>query len=243
MRLAWAAGVALALLVQGCAPSRPRLAPTVIERALATPGTVGTAHVGDVVAVELAYARRVAEDGLNRADRRYRAENARIWHDGGLSDAIAPASFAPRLVVMSCDGRTAAVQGRQTHRDGKVGDYVRLWERGRDGDWRWLHAVSGPDVPQPPPPEPDAELGPNDIVVTAYDRIEGLIASCTAPGASPASIDRGGANLASVSANDGTLRWQSDLAADGAARVTVAYWHDGDWHEPIAETFSLPDRP
>lgn len=243
---------ALALLgatMASCAGGQPRgPSNAVIERALE--GAPGAAQPSTIVSTELAYARSARENGWADASREFATADAVVHGRNGPVPLVALASavsgseiasdWAPRLVVKSCDGSVALSQGRFLDPEGFVGTYVTVWERQSDLTYRWTYDVAGRDDPQPPPRERPEE---GDIVVTALNAVQGLVASCPRDGeliASPPAIPNGGEGKAANMklSNDGTLRWRWEHRDDGAKYVTAEYFYEGDWVTAIEETLA-----
>ena len=162
MRIARAAIAAttFSLLLTACGSPRPQGPPTqVINRILAS--APGKAQPSDIVAVEIAYGQDAKALGQFTAGENYAALGALLHTRNGPVDfaQIAPAlkdsgvatTWEPRVVVMSCDGALALSQGRFEDQDGIIGNYVTVWARQDDGEYKWTYDVAGPDVPQPPP--------------------------------------------------------------------------------------------
>lgn len=238
-----------ALALAGCASARPGPPQRVIERALA--GAPGEAQPSTIVATELAYARAAQEDGQWTASRRFAAQGALLHGRNGavpaeailasLSDPSQPIQWAPRTVVMSCDGALALSLGRYRDPEGMVGTYVTAWERQKDLSYKWVYDVAGPDVPQPPPRK---QIEDGNIVVTAIDAVQGLVATCPRgdeqvppPPALPTGSGHPGA--AQVS-SDGTLRWRWEHGAAGTKMVIADYWYNGAWVTAIEESLASP---
>lgn len=242
----------LALAVTACsgAPQRPRYKAAVIERALA--GAPGEAQPSTVVATEVALSQAEKEDGTLKAHLEFAAPGA-IWHiSSGTIDIAAnlpryreiegTADWSTRTVVMSCDGALAIAMGRFRNRQGLYGDYLTTWERQRDNTYKFTYTTEWIDDPQPAPRERSPD---GDIVVTAIDAIQGLVASCPRadapvpppPAISLASDNPGAAQLS----RDGTLRWRWEHRPDETKYVVVDYWYEGEWVRAIEEGLASPD--
>lgn len=226
---------------------RPRLPEKVIDRALAR--APGAAQPSAIVAAELAFSRAARERGQWTAFREFAAPGAQLhgpqgpfailpWLDE-QTDPPAAVQWAPRVVMMSCDGALAVSQGRFRNPDGTVGGFVTVWERQAGGAYRYVFDVGADDNPQPPPRE-RAEEG--DIIVTALDVVQGLVASCPRPGAPvppppalPIAADgKEGATLS----RDGTLRWRWQHKADGTRAIAADYFHEGRWVTAIEQSLA-----
>ncbi|MEE4199683.1 hypothetical protein [Erythrobacter sp.] len=231
-----------------CGPSRPRgPSDTVIARALKT--APGAAQPSAIVKTEIAFARAAREEGQWTAHGNFAAPGAVIHGRSGpvaaealfasLSDPAEPVQWGPRAVVMSCDGALAISQGRFRNPQGLVGNYVTVWERQADGTYLWVYDVAGPDVPQPPP-RPQFEDG--DIVVTAIDAVEGLVATCPRPG-SPVPPPPSASPLAERPGDvrqspDSTLRWRFEHRGTDAKYVVAEYHYEGAWVTAIEESLA-----
>lgn len=224
------------------APSKRQMA--VIDRVLKT--APGAAQPSTIVATELAFSRAAQEQGQWTAFRQFAAPGALLHGENGpfailpwlatQTDPPDAVQWKPRVVVMSCDGALAVSQGRYRDPQGKVGNFVTMWERQADGAYRYVYDVGGDDVPQPAPRKPVEE---GDIVVTEIDAIQGLVATCPRGGAQtpppPALVigedGREGARLS----GDGTLRWRWTHRADGTRHAAADYFHEGRWVTAIEQ--------
>lgn len=249
--LARALLVASTLALVACAgggqprPTKRQMA--VIDRALAR--APGAAQPSTIVATELAFSRAARERGQWTAFREFAAPGAQL-HGANGPFALAPwlatqtdppqaVQWAPRVVAMSCDGVVAVSKGRFRNPDGTVGNFVTVWERQPDGEYRYVFDVGGDDNPQPPPKQ---RIEEGEIIVTAIDAVQGLIASCPRPGvpvlpppALPVGSDgKEGATLS----RDGTLRWRWQHKADGTRTIAADYFYEGRWTTPIEQSLA-----
>lgn len=238
----------MAISLAGCAGQKPRgPSNAVIERALE--GAPGEAQPSTIVSTEIAYARAAKQDGFAQAAQDFAAEGALIHSGQGVIPISVAASalegenvatsWAPRLVVKSCDGAIALSQGRYIDGTGKIGNYVTTWVRQPDNSYKWTYDAAALDDPQPPP-RPEFEDG--DIVVTAMDVVRGLVATCPRAGQEippPPAIPAGGsgASAAQVS-SDGTLRWRWEHRKGGVKYVTADYFFEGEWVTAIEESLA-----
>lgn len=244
------ASATLAAMLSACGTPGPRgPSDTVIQRVLSN--APGAAQPSTIVATELAYARAAKESGQFTAGSEFAAPGA-LLHGrngpisfaalaGSLDDPAAATQWAPRLVVKSCDGSLALSQGRFVDAEGFVGNYVTTWVQQRDGSYKWIYDVAGRDDPQPPP---RAEFEDGDIVVTAIDLVEGLIATCPGDNQTippPPSIPVGEEGKADAQlSRDGTLRWRWEHREDGTKYVTAEYFYLGRWIKAIEESLASP---
>jgi hypothetical protein len=243
-----ASTLALAGCIGGGGPPKPtKRQAAMIDRVLAR--APGAAQPSTIVAAELAFSRAARERGQWTAFREFAAPDAKIHGAAGpfeagpwllaQTDPKEAVQWAPRVVVMSCDGALAVSKGRFRNPEGTVGNFVTVWERQADGAYRYVFDVGGDDNPQPPP-RARAEEG--DIIVTALDVVQGLIASCPRPGAPvppPPALPIGadGAEGATLS-RDGTLRWRWAHAADGTRMIAADYFLDGRWVTAIEQSLA-----
>ncbi len=253
MKTAFYAGaaLALALTISACAGGQQRRGPSeqVINRALAT--APGAAQPSTLVATEIAYAREAAARGAGTVGLEYAAPGALVHGRSGtvpfagiagsLADPAKATQWAPRTVVMSCDGALALTLGRFQDAQGLVGNYVTTWVRQPDNSYKWIYDVAGRDNPQPPPRE---KFEDGAIVVTAIDAVSGLVATCprrdeSVPPPPPMGIGEDGKAAAQLS-RDGTLRWQWEHRADGTKYVKAEYFYEGGWEVAIEESLASP---
>jgi hypothetical protein len=229
----------------GGAPKPSQRMVRLIDRSLA--GAPGAAQPSTIVAVEIAFARAAREQGQWTAFRQFAAPGALIHGPDGpfaaepwlatQTDPPEAVQWEPRAVVISCDGALAVSQGRYRDPDGTVGNFVTVWERQPDGEYRYVYDVGGDDVPQPPPRKPVED---GDIVVTSLDAVNGMIASCPRgqdeippPPAIP--IGEDGKADARLS-RDGTLRWRWEQRDDGTRYFAVEYFFEGRWLTALEQT-------
>ncbi|GAA4642780.1 hypothetical protein GCM10023115_07540 [Pontixanthobacter gangjinensis] len=226
-----------------------------IERALV--GAPGLAQPSRVVATELEFARAAKTDGLASASLDFAGPNA-VLHgrngpvparlalaaSGTAGDAGTGAvDWSPRAVVMSCDGSLAVSQGRFREPSGVVGNYVTVWQRVNDTEYRWIYDVAGPDVPQPPPRNlSDAPEG--IITVEALDSVQGFVAICPRAGQGltrpPEVTAIGQQPRGEITSRDGTLRWRWEHRADGTKYIAADYFTAAGWETAIEEGLSSP---
>lgn len=244
--VACVSAIGLAACAGGGGPPKPnKRMVAMIDRALAT--APGAAQPSAIVAAELAFSRAAAEQGQWTAFRQFAAPGALLHGEDGpfailpwlmtQTDPAQAVQWKPRTVVMSCDGALAVSQGRYTDPQGKVGNFVTVWERQTGGEYRYVFDVGGDDVPQPPPRK---RIEEGDIVVTEIDAIQGLVASCPRAGAPvppPPAIALGedGKTDAKLS-KDGTLRWRWEHRPDGTRYAAAEYWYQGRWVTAIEQS-------
>lgn len=227
--LAVAAGLALALA--GCAAgpgpgsrNRPE------DRLQANPS--------GVVAAELAFAREAQEKGQWTAFARSadddavmfvpQAVAARKWLQGRANPAQA-VRWQPHQVWSSCDGTLAVTKGAWQRPDGSVGYFTTVWERQRNGEYKWV--LDQGDTLQQALAEPEM--------------IGGSVGQCPAGGPSlrnPRNVratiratacDSTGRCSGGGSSDDGTLAYDYVVAPSGAREVAVQLRQDGAMHEVL----------
>lgn len=244
--------VALAATLAACGPQRPRgPSDRVIERALT--GAPGAAQPSTIVSTEIAFARSARENGQWTAFNEFAAPGALLHGRNGVIEAkpwLATQSnpeeavqWGVRTVLMSCDGALALSQGRFRDAEGLVGTYITVWQRQSDNSYRWVYDGGGPDVPQPPPRQ---QFEDGDIVVTAIDAVEGLVATCPREGeaipAPPTDSPVAGRPQDVKQSRDGTLRWRfhhRGNEAGGSEKYVVAeYYYNGQWVTAIEESLA-----
>jgi hypothetical protein len=229
-----------ALALGACASPRPKGPPVAVINRVLT-GAPGAAQPSTIVAAEIAFARAAREQGQWTAFKQFAAPGA-LLHGANGPFAIEPwlatqtdppqaVQWEPRAVVISCDGALAVSQGRYRDPEGKVGNFVTVWERQGNGEYRYVFDAGGDDVPQPPPRKPVE--GEGGIVVTAMDAVLGMVASCPRGGDAippPPAIPVGedGKTDARLS-RDGTLRWRWEHRADGTRYAKAEYFYEGRW--------------
>lgn len=209
---------ALAALLTACAgTSGPRAA---IDRELAN-----VVNPSAVIATELAFARMAREEGQWTAFREYAADdavmfvpqavNAQEWLNGRADPAQA-VQWQPHRVWMSCDGSLAVTQGAAQWPDGRPGSFLTVWQRQRDGGYKWV-MDQGEFVQEP---------------LTAPDFIQTGMADCpaaeqTRSAALTGRTSSGVAGNAGYS-QDRTLSWSTHLRSDGVRSTTILMHIDGD---------------
>lgn len=244
--------ITLAATLSACASGPRGPSNRVIERSLAN--APGAAQPSTIVSTELAFARTAREDGQWTAFREFSAPGALLHGAGGII-AAAPflegrrdpeeaVQWGVRTVSMSCDGEFAVSQGRFRDPAGLVGTYITIWQRQSNNEYRWIYDGASADVPQPPP---RAQVEDGDIVVTAIDAIEGLVATCpradeTIP--APPTDSPVGMRASDVrQSRDGTLRWRYQHLDNGTKFVAAEYFYEGQWLTAIEETLAAPPAP
>jgi hypothetical protein len=208
-----------------------------------------TANPSDVVATEIAFARAARDDGQWTAFARFLADGGVIHGRNGVIDAAGflatqsdppvPVQWTPLAVWSSCDGQLAISQGKFADPDGSWGYYVTVWERQRDGTYRWTYDMGAPDTALTERENRDRTAGSSEdalIVVEAIPMIRGEVADCRAE-AAPASgapwPDAGGAGTGGGISRDGTLAWRWVQGGDGRRIFAAQQWRGGAWEPAL----------
>ena len=248
--------LALTAMLAGCAsgPPRPSKAQVrQIEQMLST--APGEAQPSRVVAAESAFELAAVKDGQWTAFRAFAAPGAVLHTESGATDAAAWLSgrsdpeasvrWNVRAVWLSCDGRLALSRGRLKTPGGMVGTFVTVWERQRDGEYRWIYDTGAPDDPQPAPARED-EPSEDLIVVGALETVQGHVADCVrGPDAvkpEPVSLPDGAAAAGGLSP-DRTLQWKAIDNGDGTRRVVANILEDGQWRPAMDQAIPGPIVP
>lgn len=204
----------LAVALAGCA--QPRFSRDAYARALyAAPGA---AQPSRIVAREIEKLKRAREIGRTQALAAFASGNATPLPGSELA-----ASWTPKLVWMSCDGRFAVSDGRFESADGKVGEYVTSWRRAASGEYEWLQTMAALDVPQPPKRPDQPAPQPGEIVVDGIVSADGRVTDCRTP---PAALPQAAGGMMEMRSRDGTLAWR--WSTDGRDFKVLA-WTGGNW--------------
>ncbi|MXP11103.1 Cif family virulence factor [Pseudoblastomonas halimionae] len=203
------------------------------------------ANPSEVAATDIAFSRAARDEGQWTAFRRFAADGAKIHGKNGViaaepwlaaqTDPKAPVQWTPVGVWSSCDGSTAVTQGKFADPDGSWGYYVTVWQRQRDGRYRWVYDMGAPDdeLTALENERRDRDAAPRDdnvVVIQAIPAVEGRVADC---GVAPATVsgldDEGATAQGGGSSRDSGLKWQWAQFADGSRRFAVALVREGDW--------------
>jgi len=233
-----AATSVLLLALSACAGQQPPRTPDqVINRALR--GAPGLAQPSKVVAAELGFARMAQEVGQWTAFAEYAAEdgvmfvpeavNAKTWLKGRANPAQA-VTWQPHQVWMSCDGSLAMTKGAWQRPEGLNGYFTTVWQRQKDGEYRWV--MDQGDILAEPLVEPEF--------------IQTQVADCSNLGAitPPAlSVPTGdGQWLKLGESSDKTLRWIVRVESDGSRYAAMEYWNGREFERPLAVSVAAPEQ-
>ena len=190
---------------------------------------IGYANPGQVIAAEIAFARLAQEKGQWTAFRATATKNAVMFVPQpvyaqdflkGKPDPAKAVAWQPHQVWSSCDGSAAITRGAWQKDDGTSGYFTTVWQRQKDGRYKWL-LDQGDALPMPlDPPEmisakvADCPPGYRPGRGAKPQNFKGKL-----PPLNPASI--AGRSL------DGSLVWNTAVSPDGARRFVVTMTMDG----------------
>ena len=200
-----------------------------------------------VIAAELAFARLAQEKGQWTAFAATAAGDAVMfepqmvlaqqWLKGRANPALA-VKWQPHQVWSSCDGSLMVSHGAWQGPK-RTGYFTTLWQRQRDGAYKWIYD-GGDSLAQP---------------LAAPEMIAGQIADCPArtrrpPGAeaNTGRVNPRGANRSipfdpahrSGQSDDGTMRWTVTVNSSGARNLSVEWKKDGADKPVLIEEVSAP---
>ena len=228
----WA--VLAASLLAGCASGGPQAVGP--RLGLGGPGDrdrdeYRRANPSAVIAVELAFARLAQEKGQWTAFLETSTDDAVMFvpqpvnaHDWLRRQTNPPEAvkWQPHQVWSSCDGTLAVTKGAWQRPDGTVGYFTTVWERQRDGKYKWV-MDQGDELAQP---------------LEAPEFVEATAADCRpqTPNAMPAISAIGASDkMNQGQSRDGTLRWHVVTHPDGSRDVDVSFWDGTAWQDALRE--------
>jgi hypothetical protein len=195
--------------------------------ACATPGEARrglrpTANPSAVIATELAFARAAQEKGQWAAFREFAADDAlmftpqqtlaKAWLKGRAEPPVA-VKWQPYEVWMSCDGSLAVTKGAWQRPKG-VGYFTTVWQRQKNGSYKWV--LDQGDALKEPLPEPEM--------------IAGQVAECSRP--TPPEIPAAAGRTVGWS-NDRTLQWIVEVKPDNSRSFKVHRWTGSGYEEAL----------
>jgi hypothetical protein len=197
-----------------------------------------TADPSKVVAAELAFARLAQEKGQWTAFAQTSTDqavmfvpqptNAHQWLKGRANPAVA-VKWQPYQVWMSCDGSLAVTKGAW-QRPQSVGYFTTVWQRQRDGNYKWV--MDQGDGLEQPLAEPEmiggkvASCERRPEAFGRHGRTRRAMATVTAPACTGDSCSGGGSSA------DGTLTYRYVTTAKGR-EFTVQLRQDGAMAEVL----------
>lgn len=189
-----------------------------------------TAQPSAVIAAELAFAREAQTRGQWTAFARTAADDAimfvpdkvdaKTWLRGRANPAQA-VRWQPHEVWSSCDGSLAITRGAAQWPDGRHGDFLTVWQRQRDGGYRWTVDVGQFRAAALPAPE----------------FVQTRVATCR-PTPPTAATGRETPVVAEGQSRDGTLRYEIVQPANGVV-VRAVLWDGAAFSTPIVAPFVL----
>ncbi|WP_144096194.1 hypothetical protein [Croceicoccus sediminis] len=227
------AAVFLAIALAGCAAGGP-------PRSGPGGSTLKPiAQPGDVVAAELAFASMAQEKGQWTAFAEYAADdgimfvpqlvNAKDWLKKRENPAQSVA-WQPHEVWASCDGSVNVTRGAWQRPDGSTGWFTTVWQRQKDGEYRWL--MDHGDTLEKPLAEPEL--------------IDAHVADCpTLPWAPAQELQQGvpgNGEFFGGSSDDRTLRWGGRVDQWGGRIVTVDVWDGDQFQRVLHQTVAPPPK-
>jgi len=182
------------------------------------------AQPSTVVATELSFARAAQQKGQWTAFAEFAAPDAVMFVPGPVkardwlrTQANPPQAprWQPYHVWSSCDGSLAVAKGAWQMPDGKQGYFTTIWQRQRDGSYKWV--LDQADMLETPLEEPEM--------------VQAQIADCRRD--DPAQTETGAADSlptvgeGSGKSQDGSLAYSWAAFEDGGRKLTV-YMRQGD---------------
>ncbi|WP_423141191.1 hypothetical protein ACOYW6_10125 [Parablastomonas sp. CN1-191] len=189
------------------------------------------ANPSAAIAAELAFAQLAQAKGQWTAFRETatgdavmfvpQAVQAQAWLKNRPNPASA-VTWQPQQVWSSCDGSIAVTRGAWQNQ-GTAGIFTTVWQRQKDGGYKWVLDQGEAVTAAQPVPE----------------MIAAKVATCK-PGA-PAVITPGAAgDRRSGASADGTLRWHTAVRADCGRDYIVSSWNGTRFDEVYSRSFAAP---
>ena len=196
-----------------------------------------SANPSAAIAAELAFARLAQDKGQWTAFRATATEDAvmfapqmvraKDWLKGRADPPVA-VRWQPHQVWSSCDGSLAITQGAWQRPNNTVGYFTTVWQRQRDGGYKWV-------------------FDHGDVLATpqeAPEMISAKVATCPPrrPGslARPAQVTPFDAAARNGRSDDGTLTWEVTAQPDGAHNFSAEMTVDGKPAQVVIEQVSAP---
>ena len=194
------------------------------------------ANPSAVVAAELAFARMARDKGQWTAFRETAAKDAEMfvplrvraqtWLKGRADPPVA-VTWQPHEVWSSCDGSYAVTRGAW-QRPGEVGYFTTVWQRQKNGGYKWV--LDQGDSLREAAPVPEM--------------ISAEIADCapvtSGSAAASARIVDGTLDEKTGRSRDNTLEWTMTVQPDGARNFSVQMWQGGEMKDVIISEVAAP---
>lgn len=193
------------------------------------------ANPSAVIAAEIAFGRLAQEKGQWTAFREVAAKDAEMFVPDrvlaqdwlkGRADPPVPVRWQPSDVWSSCDGSYAVTRGAW-QRPGSIGSFATVWQRQKDGKYKWLLDMSLADEAAP----------------ASADTVNATVADCPrgkreAPAQSVTTAPDT-AETRSGKSDDGTLGWAA-RSVDGARMFSLSLLKDGAMREVLTVRLPVP---
>lgn len=195
-----------------------------------------TANPSAVIAAELAFAQAAQDKGQWTAFRDTATDDATMFAPGpvltqvflkGRANPPVAVKWQPHQVWSSCDGSIGVTRGAWQGPKAS-GYFTTVWQRQRDGGYKWVL-----DQGEPMP-----------MALDAPEFIAAKVAECKPR--PPAVVAPMSADRRSGSSEDGTLRWNTAVAADCSRTYRVALWDGVKFADAFTASFDAPpvgERP
>ncbi len=207
-----------------------------------------SANPSAVIAADLAFSQLAQDKGQWTAFGDTAAQGAEMfapervsataWLKGRANPPL-PVKWQPYAVWSSCDGSHAVTRGAWD-KPGSSGSYVTVWQRQKDGKYKWLVDMSLSDEKPAPPPEMVAARVA-DCGKSAEQKVVLLAKGAANAGAMAAIAASNDRTTALGMATDDTLAWETRTDG-GNRRVTVRLWN-GQEFETVIDTGVTPRGP
>lgn len=173
-----------------------------------------TANPSAVIATELAFARMARDVGTWTAFRTYATDDALFPAPArnvqeslkDVPDPAEPVLWGPDAVWSSCDGSYSITTGGAVFPGGRTSRFLTVWQRQRDGKYRWVLDQGF-----------DREDG-----YAEPEMISAKVAKCPTDRSRERAAVRRGEDWSSGRSDDGTLVWRTDAAPDCSRMATVS---------------------
>lgn len=201
-----------------------------------------------IVTTEIAFARMVREEGFAKAYREYAADDAIVFDVDGpkpvrewlteQSGDFGEIAWDTRRVLMSCDGSVAASLGTFTHPLGLAGTYATVWQRQRNGDYRFLVDFAFPG---------DEWEGQAEVIETRVGECKTSSTEERAAGYSPiyAEMDRDARDMnvdvVSGISQDTSLAWFAGHRNERDRGIMLSVFIEGEWNTYMGQRIEATD--
>lgn len=217
-----------ALALTACAPQMGNRADAPRLRLAANPSAV--------IAAEIGFNRLAQDQGQWTAFRETAAKGAemfvpdRVAADSWLKSRTNPpvaVKWQPSDVWSSCDGTYAVTRG-VWQRPGSTGSFATVWQRQKDGRYKWLLDMSLAD----------------ETTAASPDTVNATVADCPRgpERKPPVAPEISAASSPPSKSDDATLTWQAQVTDGGARQFTLWISKDGAMREVMGARLRTPGR-